>query len=144
VKEAIMVGPRAKPIPMPSPETERFWEGCRNHELWLPFCKSCQQYFFYPRDFCPRCFGWNIDWRQASGRGKLYAFAIQYRVWHPAWAQDIPYVTALVELEEGPRLYTNLVGVEPDPDKIRCDMAVEVVWDDVSESVSLPKFRPAS
>ena len=72
----------------------------------------------------------------------MYSYAIQYRAFHPGWSQEVPYVTALVELEEGPRLYTNLVGVEPDPKKIRCDMSVEVVFEDISEDISLPKFRP--
>src|SRR3990172_4777696 len=59
-----------KPIPAPSPETARYWEGCRAHELWLPFCASCQRFFFYPRRFCPQCFGWDVEWRQGSGRGR--------------------------------------------------------------------------
>ena len=131
-----------KPIPAPSPETARYWEGCRAHELWLPFCRSCQRFFFYPRRFCPHCFGWDIEWRRVSGRGKVYSYAIQYRAFHPGWAQETPYVTALVELDEGPRVYTSLVGVDPDPNAIRCDMPVEVVFEDISEEISLPKFRP--
>src|SRR3972149_12100560 len=57
-----------KPIPAPSPETARYWEGCRAHELWLPFCRSCQRFFFYPRRFSPQCFGWAVEGRQGSGR----------------------------------------------------------------------------
>ena len=131
-----------KPIPAPSPETARYWQGCRAHELWLPYCLSCDRFHFYPRAFCPYCFSWEIEWRQVSGRGKLYSFAIQHRVWHPAWRGEVPYVTALVELDEGPRLYTNLVEVEPDPAHIHCDMPVEVVFEDMSDEISLPKFRP--
>ena len=131
-----------KPLPTPSPETRPYWDGCKNHELWLPFCPSCQSFFFYPRDFCPRCFSWDVEWRRVSGRGKVYTFAIHYRPWHPGWAAEIPYVTALVELEEGPRLYTNLIDVDPDPRKIRCDMPVEVVFEDINEEITLPKFRP--
>lgn len=133
-----------KPLPSPAPEWRRYWEGCKRHQLWLPFCRGCERFFFYPRDFCPRCFAWNVEWRLASGRGRIHSFAIHYRAWHPAWANEVPYVSALVELEEGPRIYTNIVGVEPDPTKIRCDMAVEVVFEDVSDEISLPKFRPAS
>ncbi|MFQ5472166.1 MAG: Zn-ribbon domain-containing OB-fold protein [Dehalococcoidia bacterium] len=132
-----------KPLPSPSPETERFWEGCRNHELLLPFCRGCQNYFFYPRSFCPKCFSWDVEWRKASGRGKIYTFAIQYRAWHPGWADDVPYVNAMVDLEEGPRIYTNIVGVDPDPGNIQCDMPVEVVFEDVTAEITLPKFRPA-
>ncbi|MDT7944265.1 MAG: OB-fold domain-containing protein [Dehalococcoidia bacterium] len=133
-----------KPLPVPSPETRPFWEGCKRHELWLPYCPRCQRFFWYPRDFCPRCFSWEVEWRRASGRGKVYTFAIHYRAFHPAWEREVPFVTAIVELEEGVRLYTQLVGVEPDPKHIRCDMPVEVVFEDVSEEISLPKFRPVA
>ena len=131
-----------KPLPVPSPETRPFWEGCKRHELWLPYCPRCLRFFWYPRDFCPRCFAWEVEWRRASGRGKVYTFAIHYRAFHPAWEREVPFVTAIVELEEGVRLYTQLVGVDPDPKHIRCDMPVEVVFEDVSEEISLPKFRP--
>ena len=134
----------AKPIPTPSPETQRYWEGCKSHELWLPFCRPCQSFYFYPRRFCPQCFGWDIEWRQVSGRGKVYSYAIQHRAFHPGWAQETPYVTAIVELDEGPRMYTNLVDVEPDPKSLRCDMPVEVVFEDISEEISLPRFRPVA
>ncbi len=130
-----------KPIPQRTPETQRYWDGCKQHELWLPYCTDCDQPFFYPRFFCPHCFGWKIDWRQASGRGTLYTYAIQYRAQMPGF--EPPYVTAIVQLEEGPRLMTNLVEVEPDPEHIRCEMPVEVVFQDVNDEISLPMFRPA-
>lgn len=133
-----------KPLPTPSPESKRYWDGCRNHQLWLPFCRSCDAFYFYPRDFCPACFSWDIEWRRVSGRGKVYTFGIQHRAWHPGWQDEIPYITALVELEEGPRLYTNLVGIDPDPNQIHCDMPVEVVFDDVTEEITLPKFQPSN
>ena len=136
--------PYLKPIPEPSPETRFFWEKCRQHQLWLPYCRRCQRFFWYPRDFCPRCFAWDVEWRQASGRGRVYSFAIHYRAFHPAWEPEVPYVTAIVELEEWVRLYTALVGVEPEPGKVRCEMPVEVVFEDVSEGISLPKFRPVA
>ena len=134
-----MNGPQ-RPMPQPSPETQRYWEGCKRHELWLPYCRRCDQHFFYPRPFCPRCFGWDIEWRQASGRGTLYTFAIQHRPFSPGF--EPPYITAIVQLEEGPRMMTSLVDVEPDPEQIRCDMPLEVVFEDVSDEISLPKFRP--
>ncbi len=128
--------------PQPSPETQRYWDGCKRHELWLPYCKQCDQHFFYPRAFCPRCFSWEIEWRQASGRGTVYTFAIQYRAYAPGF--EPPYVTAIIQLDEGPRLLTNLVDIEPDAEKIRCDMPVEVTFEDVTDEISLPKFRPVS
>ena len=69
---------------------------------------------------------------------------IQHRAWHPGWQDEVPYVTALVQLDEGPRLYTNIVGVDPDPAHIRCDMPVEVTFEDITEEISLPKFRLVS
>jgi len=83
-----------------------------------------------------------VEWRQASGRGTLYTYAIQYRALNPEWAEDVPYVTAVVELEEGVRLFTLLVDCEPQPDKIRIGMPVEVVFEDLSEEVTIPRFRP--
>jgi uncharacterized OB-fold protein len=131
----------SRPLPRPTPDTLRYWEGCKQHELWLPFCLTCKEYYFYPRAFCPRCFGSEIEWRRASGRGKLYTFSIQYRPQAPGFKP--PYVTAIVQLDEGPRVMTNLIDVEPEPDNIRCDMQVEVVFQDMSDEITLPMFRPA-
>ena len=130
-----------KPLPYPSPETQPFWEACRRHELSLPYCPSCEQFFFYPRQFCPRCFSWDIEWRACSGRGTLYTFAIQFRPQVPGFTP--PYVTAIVQLDEGPRLMTNLIDVEPSPDDIVCDMPLEVAWQDATDEITLPLFRPA-
>ena len=131
-----------RPVPRPTPETRRYWDGCKQHELWLPFCLHCQKHFFYPRRFCPSCFGWDVEWRQVSGRGKLYTYSIQYRPQGPGF--EPPYVTAIVQLDEGPRMMTNLVGIEPDPEKIRCDMPVEVDFLDLTDEMSLPVFKPAA
>jgi uncharacterized OB-fold protein len=131
-----------KPVPAPSPESQPYWRAARAHELRLPFCRPCQAFYFYPRRFCPRCFSWDIEWRPVSGRGRLYTFAIQYRAFHPGWAEDTPYVTAIVQLDEGPRIFTRLVDVDPDPKAVHCDMPVEVAFQDVSEEISLPVFRP--
>jgi uncharacterized OB-fold protein len=133
-----------KPLPTPSPETQRFWDGCKAHELWLPFCRPCARAYWYPRDFCPRCGSRDVEWRESSGRGKVHTFAIHYRAFHPGWNDDVPYVTALVDLDEGVRIFTNLIGVAPDPQSIRCDMPVELTWDDVTPEVTLPRWRPTS
>lgn len=130
-----------KPIPIPSPESEPFWEAARRHELLLPYCAACAQFFFYPRKFCPRCFSWEIEWRVCSGRGTLYSFAIQYRPQMIGFTP--PYVTAIIQLEEGPRMMTTLVGIDPDPALIKCDMPVEIEWQDVNDEIALPLFRPA-
>ena len=130
-----------KPVPMVTPENERYWQGCKAHELWLRACPTCGPYF-YPRDFCPSCGSREVDWRQASGRGTLFTYAIVYRPPMPGFADDVPLITAIVELEEGARMPTNLVGIEPDPEQIRVGMPVEVQFEDITDEISLPKFRP--
>lgn len=132
------------PLPTPQPESDFYWEKLKAHELWLMRCNDCQSTYFYPRAICPECFSRNTGWVQSSGRGTVYTFAIAHRGPTPAFRDAVPYVPALVELEGGVRLPTNLVEVEPDPSRISIGMAVEVVFDDVTESVTLPKFRPAS
>ena len=102
-------------------------------------CNTCDRAYFYPRPFCPNCFSFDTEWFEASGRGTLYSFVINQRP-PPGFGTE-PYVIAVVELEEGPRMMTNLVGVEPDPENISCDAPVEIVYDDVTDDVTLPKFR---
>ena len=134
--------PPPKPLPTPQPESEFYWQKCREHGLWLRRCSACAQAYFYPRDICPGCFSRKTEWVQSSGRGSLYAFAVVHRPPTPAFRDEVPYVAAIVELAEGPRMATNLVEVEPDPAQLHIGMPVEVVFQDVDESISLPMFRP--
>jgi len=133
-----------KPLPVPQPESEFYWTKARHHELWLRECCDCRKIYFYPRDICPECFSRRTTWIQSSGKGTLHTFAIVHRAASPAFQEDVPYIIAIVELEGGSRIPTNLVGIEPDPEKIKVGMAVEVTYDDVSEEITLPKFKPAS
>jgi uncharacterized OB-fold protein len=130
------------PIPVPTPETRPFWEAAHRHELSLQRCRACGRYVFYPRAACPHCFAADLEWRRVSGRGTLHTFTVVHRG-QRGFPLGPPYVIAIVELEEGARLMTNLVGVEPDPQKIRIGMPVEVVFEDVSAEITLPRFRPA-
>jgi uncharacterized OB-fold protein len=136
-----MAGEYRKPIPSPSPDTAPYWAAAKEHRLELPYCPSCQQFFWFPRPFCPRCASWQIEWRGASGRGKVYTYAVQWRPQMPGFETELPYITAIVQLDEGPRLMTNLVEVRYDA--VACDMPVEVVFADINDEVALPKFRPA-
>ena len=129
--------------PLPQPESDFYWEKCKAHELWLRHCKACDNTYFYPRDICPGCFSRDTDWVQSSGRGTLHAFAIVHRGPVPAFRERVPYVTALVELEGGVRIPTNIVQVEADPANIKIGMALEVVFEDLNDDISLPMFRPA-
>ena len=130
------------PLPVATPETRPFWEAARRHELSLQRCRACSTYVFYPRAACPRCLSADLEWRRVSGRGRLHTFTVVHRGARN-FPLPTPYVIAIVELDEGPRLMTNLVGVEPDPAKIAFGMPVEVVFEDVSPEVTLPRFRPA-
>jgi uncharacterized OB-fold protein len=132
----------ARPVPLVTPESERFWHGCRAHELWVRACNPCGTWYFYPRDVCPVCGSRDVEWRQSSGQATLHTFAIAYRPPRPAFAPVTPYVIAIVELEEGARMLTNLVDIEPDPQIIRIGMDLTVTFEDLTDTVSLPKFRP--
>ena len=107
-------------------------------------CDNCNQAYFYPRDICPMCFSRNTSWIQASGKGTLHTFAIVHRAPTPAFRDDAPFIVAMVDLEEGPRMPTNLIDVEPDPAAIKVGMAVEVVFEDITDEITLPKFKPAA
>lgn len=132
-----------KPLPVSQPESDFYWQKAREHEFWLKHCNDCSNTYFYPRDICPRCFSRNTTWIQSSGRGTVYTYSIVHRQPHPSFKDDVPYVVAVVEVD-GARIATNLVGVDPDPEKIKVGMAVEVTFEDVTSEVTLPKFRPAS
>ena len=128
-------------VPIPTPETKPFWDGMKEGELRVQYCLDCDRYYFYPRPVCRHCLSRNVEWRAVSGRGRLHTFTVSYRASRNA-PFPAPFVIAVVELDEGPRIMTNLVEVEPDPATLRCDMPVEVVFDAVSDDVTLPRFRP--
>lgn len=95
-----------------------------------------------PSIICPQCHSKETEWITASGKGRLYTYVVYHKAFHPGFANDLPYVVAVVELDEGPHLLTNMVGCNPG--ELDCDMLVEVLWEDITEEVSLPKFRPSS
>lgn len=134
--------PQPIPAPTPQPESDFYWEKCKAEELWLRHCKTCGYAYFYPRDICPKCFSRDTDWVQSSGKGTVHTFAIVHRGPTPPFRERVPYVPAIVELAEGPRIPTNLVEVEPAPDSIKIGMAVEVVFEPLDDHIYLPKFRP--
>ena len=135
--------PRITP-PVPQPESDFYWEKCKEGELWLRHCRACDRSYFYPRDICPLCFSRDTDWVQTDGRATLHTFAIVHRAPIPAFRDKVPYITAVVEFPGGARMATNLVEVEPDPQVVKCGMAVEVVFEELDENISLPHFRPVS
>jgi uncharacterized protein len=131
----------SKPLPVPTLETAPYWEGCRQHQLRIQRCSGCGRYQFFPRIYCAKCFSERIDWIDATGRAKVLSFTIVRRPVSPAFANDVPYVVALVTLEEGPQMMTNIVDCVPE--EVTIGMRVEVVFEDWTDTISIPKFRPA-
>ena len=125
--------------PSPSPETKPYWDASKQKKLSLPFCLRCEQFFFYPRPFCPKCFAWDVEWRDCSGRGTLYTYAIQYRPQAPGF--EPPYVTAIVQLEEGPRMVTNVADVPVE--QYQFGMPLQADFEVVDDEVTLVVFRRA-
>lgn len=129
-----------RPRPIPTPETAHFWAGTAAGELRLQRCRGCDRAYFPPQPTCPHCAGDDIEIVRSSGRGSLHGYVITHRA---APGFTAPYVIAVVELEEGPRLLTNLVDVAPDPAALTLDLPVEVTFTPVDDVV-LPCFRPRS
>jgi uncharacterized OB-fold protein len=130
----------AKFEPSPTPETQFFWDKAREHELWLPQCVDTGRCFFPPRQFSPFT-GGAMMWVRASGRARLASFVIAHRA-APGFEAEAPYIIALAELEEGPRLVTNLPGVAPDPAALRIGAPLTITFEKRG-AMTLPQFRPA-
>jgi len=133
--------PQKRYVPEPTPETQPFWDGTRAGELRLQRCDACDHAYFPPRPFCPRCASREVRWFKASGRATLHSYVIHHR---PVPGFTPPYSIAVVELEEGPRMMTNIVECPQTPDALVLDMPLEVLFTPVSADISLPLFRPTS
>ena len=127
------------PLPIPDPVTRPFWDSLKAHAIKLQRCRGCGNFVYYPRAVCPGCFSDDLVWTDVSGRGVIHAFTIPHR--HPNPALQVPYVVVLVELDEGVRMLSNLIDVEPVPEAVPIGTPVEIVYDDVSEAITLPRFR---
>ena len=131
-----------KPAPVVTPETAPFWEAAQREELQIQRCNTCKEHYFYPRPFCPTCFSEDVSWVQVSGRATLASYVINHRPVR-GWEDDAPYAIAVVQLEEGPRMATNIVGIPNTPDDLVLDMALQVCFVEQG-GMKVPKFRPAS
>lgn len=127
-------------LPAPTPETQHFWDGAKQGELKLQRCTSCSHTYFPPRPFCPECASRDVEIYNASGKATLYSYVISHRA-PKGW--DAPYSIAVVELEEGPRMMTNIIDTPQTPEALELDMALEVSFEQVSDDIFLPKFRPS-
>jgi len=131
--------PEGTPLPRPTSMSQPYWDGCREGELRVQRCNDCQTHVFIPQPACTNCFSEALEWVATSGRGSVYSYTIVHRPQRPQF--KVPYVVAIVELEEGFHMLTNLIGV--DPDTVRIGMAVEAEFVERSEAITLPYFRPA-
>lgn len=129
-----------KPLPIITEENRPFWEACKQGKLLLQYCDACLLYQFYPRLYCMSCGAQNPRWVEASGQGIVYSYTIIRQNKSPEFHDDVPYNVALIQLEEGPRMLSNVIDIAPGD--LRVDLPVIVVFDPVSDEISLPRFRP--
>jgi len=131
----------AKPLPVLGDDLSRaYWEAAREGRLLVQRCRACGEHQLYPRGHCVHCFAPDPEWVEAKGTGRLHTFSVVHRTATPGFADEVPYAVVQVKLAEGPKMISNLVGVKPHD--IRIGMPVQVVFEDLSDEVTLPKFAP--
>lgn len=129
-----------KPLPTLTDDNRPFWDSCRAGRLSLQRC-ACGHLRYPISPFCPRCLSGEFTWTPVSGRGTVFSYVVFHQAYHPGFKQDVPYNVALVQLEEGPRMYSNVVGVPNNAVKV--GDALEVVFEPVTAEITLPRFRLA-
>jgi uncharacterized OB-fold protein len=128
-------------IPTPDPETQGFWDAARERRLLIQRCHACGEAYFYPRPFCPRCWSDDVGWEEASGHATLYTWSIVHVNDLPPFNERVPYVAAVVDLAEGPRMMTNVVDC--DFETLKVGMALRVEYRDLTDEATVPVFVPA-
>ena len=127
-------------LPTADPETQEFWDAARDRRLLIRRCNACGEASFYPRRFCPSCWSDDVVWEQASGRASLYTWSVVHSNDLPPFGERVPYVAAIVDLAEGPRMMTNVVDCAHDALAIGMDL--EVTFEERTDDVTVPVFRP--
>jgi uncharacterized OB-fold protein len=128
-------------LPTPDNATRPFWDAAREGRFLVKRCRACERAHYYPRPFCPHCWSDDVEWEEASGRASLYTWSVVHQNDLPPWPERVPYVAAVVDLEEGPRAMTNVVDCEFE--SLRVDLPLQVAFRDAADEVTLPVFRPA-
>jgi uncharacterized OB-fold protein len=128
-------------LPTPDFETQAFWDAAREQRLLIRHCDACGEYHFYPRPFCPACWSREVEWVEASGRATLYTWSVVHSNDLPPFPDRVPYVAAVVDLEEGPRMMTNVVDCEFAA--LRVGMALAVRYRETTDTITIPVFAPA-
>jgi uncharacterized OB-fold protein len=130
-----------KALPVINDDNRQYWEYCKKHELRMQKCTTCGHIRFPPGFICPACHSLEAEWTILSGKGIVYSYIIYRAVYHPAFKDKIPYMVAIIQLAEGPRMESNITGCRVE--EVKIDMPVEVYFEDVGENISVPKFKPA-
>jgi uncharacterized OB-fold protein len=130
-----------RPLPTPGKLTAPYWEAAKNHEFKLQKCDECGHIWFPPAVCCPQCLSESFTWTAMSGRAQIWSWIDMWQMYYRGFADERPYTVAYVELEEGPRLMSSIVGLVGS--ELRVGMPLEVVFDDVTDEITLPKFRSA-
>ena len=131
----------AKPLPVVDSETQPFWEGCRQGKLRVQRCTHCGHVRFPPTHFCSKCGSAEQEWIDSLGRGRVFSWiVVRHPVPRDVYAQDVPYVVALVTLDEGVRIPSNIVGLAPE--EVTADMPVHVIFRQATPDITLPMFEP--
>ena len=130
----------SKPLPEPGATTAPFWDAAHEGRLELQYCSECDSFQYYPRTICANCWNENLQWRSCSGKGRVYSFSICNIPGLPSFKGDVPYVVAMVELEEGVRMTSNIIDCAVTD--VAIGMDVEAVFEQVTDDRTLVKFRP--
>ena len=131
-----------KPVPVPDEHSAPFFEATTRGELLLQRCTACGRWMWPVRVRCIACFGPDLEWVPSAGRGTVYSFTLIHQVFHPGFAAEVPYNVAMIDLDEGVRCLSNVVGVPHD--QVRIGQAVQVSFRRISADVALPQFRPVA
>ena len=124
-------------------DTQAFWRATKDHELRYQQCDDCDTVVFYPRRHCTGCLGNSLTWKTSSGQGTVYTYSIVRQSYHPFFRGLVPYAVAWIDLDEGPRLLSNLVGIENTLDDLKIGQRVRVTWED-HEELAIPLFEPVA
>jgi len=122
-------------------DTREFWEGTLQKEIRYQKCADCETVIFYPRRHCTGCLGNNLIWQTASGKGTVYSYSVVRQSYHPFFRNLIPYAVAWIDLDEGPRLLSNVIGVDDPLNDVSIGQRVEVEWEE-HEELCIPLFKP--
>ena len=130
-----------KPLPVPFHEelSKPFWEGTKKHKIMMPICKTCSIIFFYPREACPNCTSMDLDWTEVSGKGKVYSYTRVRQAVHPSFQSEHGHIYAIIEIDEGPKLPSNIVGCAPED--VFIGMEVSAIFEDMNDDYTLLKFQ---